>query len=231
VVWVALPAIVPAVAIPWRGSTSLAVGLGTIVVVACVAALKGRTIGLLAGLSGAASFDLLAAHPYGSFSITQRDDLLAVATMSVIGLLVGHLSEQAARERELRAATQIELSELHLLLELAAAGESPGRLIIVAERALNLATGRPCRYESIPFLDNLPELRHNSLSVPAGERGLLATPNLVQLPVRTDGKLVGRFVVSLEDSSRPTAALSQAWRDRAIAVTDQLGRALGQSSR
>ena len=223
--WVAVPALLPLAAVPWRSDGSLAVGMLTIAAVACVAAAEGRAIGLLAGLAGAVTFDLLIVDPYGSLTVAKRDDLLAIITMSVIGLLVGHLSERAAIEREHRVVVESELLELHLLLELAAAGEPPGRLIVVAERALRMATGLPCRYESIPFLDNLPEVHHTSIQVPPGDPGLLATRNLVQVPVRSEGVLFGRFVIEL-DTPGPVSVLSQDWRPRAIAVADRLGQAL-----
>ena len=150
--------------------------------------------------------------------------------MAVIGLLVGHVAEQAAEDRALRAAAQTELRELHLLLELAAAGEPPGRLIVVAERAMRLATGLPCRYEPVPFLDVLTELHHTSLEVRPGDPGPLATPNLLQVPVRSGGALVGRFVVEL-DTPGPVPALWVEWRPRVTALADQLGQALGHRPR
>ena len=225
--WIAVPALIPVVALPWRADGSLGIGLVTIVAVACVAAGNGRTIGLLSGIAGAVSFDLLVVEPYGSLSVARRDDLLAVVTMSVIGLLVGVIAEREATERARRATVEAEMLELHLLLELASAGEPPGRLITVAERALRLGTGLPCRYEAVPFFDNLPELHHASIQYPAGEPGPLATPNLVQLPVRVEGPLVGRFVIELQ---RPGAVyvLSEDWRSHATAVADRLGQALSQ---
>ena len=226
--WVGLPAAVPVAAIPWRNAASLAIGLITITAVACAAAANGRTIGLIAGIAGAVSFDLFAVEPYGTLAIARRDDLLAVVAMTIIGLLVGHLADQFANERALRRVTQSELEELHLMLELKAAGESPGRLIKVAERALQTATGLPCRYEGVPFLDNLPELHHTSVVVVSGDRGPLATPNLLQLPVCANGATIGRFVLELGPNG-PVGALSEDWRRRAIAIADQLGEVLGGS--
>lgn len=215
---------------PWRDGASLAIGLVTIGAVACAAAATGRTAGLFAGVAGAISFDLFAVEPYGSLTVSHRDDLVAVMVMAVIGVLVGHLSEEMAAERARRAAAEAELLELRALLELAAAGERPGRLITVAERALVLATGLACRYEAVPFLDNLPELHHAFLEVRPGDPGPLATPNLVQVPVRANGVLIGRFVLELEKPT-PVAALSQDWRARATAIADQLGQALEQHPR
>lgn len=227
--WVALPVAIPVAAIPWRVGASLAIGLVTIGAVACSAAATGRATGLVAGIAGAISFDLFAVEPYGSLTVSHRDDLVAVLVMAVIGVLVGHQAEQMASERARRAATEAELLELHALLELAAAGERPGRLITVAESALERALGLPCRYEAVPFLDNLPELHHTFLQVLPGDPGPLATSNLVQIPVRANSELIGRFVVELE---RPApAALSLKWRPRATAIADQLGQALEQFPR
>jgi hypothetical protein len=227
---VGLPALVPLLAVPWRDGNSLAVALVTIVVVACVAAASGRLVGLLAGLAGATVFDLFAVQPYRSLAVSERDDLLAIVAMSLVGLLVGHLSDQARIERELRSGRDRELLELRSLLELASAGESPGRLVTVAEVAVRMTTGLPCQYEPVPFLDNLPELRHASLQVPSGDRGPLATGDLLQVPVRADGVLLGRFVLEL-GRPVPVGALSQGWRAQVVAVADQLGRALAVTSR
>jgi hypothetical protein len=225
VAWILLPALVPLVAVPWRVGNSLAIALVTVVVVACVAAAHGRMVGLFAGLAGATAFDLLVVHPYGTLAVSRRDDLLAIAAMSVVGLLVGHLSQEARTERELRDGSERELLELRSLLELAAAGESPGRLVVVAEAAVRMATGFPCRYEPVPILDNLPELHHASLHVPSGDRGPLATPELLQVPVRADGVLLGRLVLEM-GRPVPVGALAQGWRARVTAIADQLGQAL-----
>ena len=227
--WVGLAAAIPVAAIPWRTGGSLAIGLATMIAVACAAAANGRAVGLCAGFAGAVSFDLFAVDPYGSLAVARRDDLFAVVAMTIIGVLVGHLADQFANERALRRVTQSELEELHLMLELKAAGESPGRLIKVAERALQTATGVPCRYEGVPFLDNLPELHHASVVVVSGDRGPLATPNLLQLPVCANGATIGRFVLELGPHG-PIGALSEEWRRRAVAIADQLGQVLGSSA-
>lgn len=223
----AVPALGAVALLPLRGtvgSTTIALILSALVVVCALA--TGRLGGLLAGLSGAVAFDLLHTQPYRSLAITRTQDLVTVLLMAAIGLLTGHVVSRAAAERARRERAERESLHIRSLLELQAGGEAPGRLIQVASREISaLLGGAPCVYEAPPFLDRLPELGHAGVRVPAGDRGPLATPRLLQIPVRSHGETVGRFVVELEQAA-PARVLHDENRAMVRAVADSLGAAL-----
>jgi hypothetical protein len=212
---------------------SVASSVAALVLVLLVAGaglLVGRGPGALSGLLAALCFDLLLVTPYGSLAIDDPEYAVAVVVMAVAGFGSGQLMTSLRSERRLRRRREAELVELRTMLELGAAGEPPGRLVAAAVAAVRAVTGVPCQFEASPFLDRLPELHHSSLVVPAGDRGPLATPDLVQVPVMDSGRVLGRLVLEL-GRPVPSGVLVADTRESVTAIADQLGRALAVTAR
>jgi hypothetical protein len=115
------------------------------------------------------------------------------------------------------------------LSELAAGGESRGRLIgIVQGEIVSLLPVRQCRFEPWPTPEDLPELTHNGVLGPGMDAATPPPPGRVALPVFGEGHAVGRFVIDLERGSAITVPPED--RALAVALADQLGTVLARTA-
>ena len=119
-----------------------------------------------------------------------------------------------------------EAEQLRHMAELAAGGESPGRLVLVAQTELTrILDLKSCRFERPPFPTSLPQLRHRGVRLAAGDDDVAGLHSQLELPVRANGQLIGRFVLTMpvEGSGIHLPAVDRAL---AVALADQLGAAL-----
>jgi hypothetical protein len=79
------------------GQTNVAIVLVLVTVIA--AALAGRWAGACTGVSAAISFNFFHTRPYLSLRVSDRQDLITVGLVVVVGLIVGELSALRRRSR------------------------------------------------------------------------------------------------------------------------------------
>jgi Domain of unknown function (DUF4118) len=227
VVALAGPVIVSVALIPFRAdirTSNASLVLVTVVVIAAV--LGGRIGGVVAALVSFASFDFFFTRPYYSFTINSHDDIETAVLLLVVGLIVGEVVVRARRSETKAAVSRAEVVRVRRLSELAAGGEPAGRLIgIVQGELVSLLRVRQCRFEPQPFREDVPELTHQGVRIPATEVSLPAFTGRVSLPVYGAGRPVGRFLLDLENGATGIE-LPPEDRALALALADQLGTVL-----
>jgi hypothetical protein len=226
------PVVVSAALVPVRSDIRTSnVSLVLVLVVVLAAVLGGRLGGAVAALVSFASFDFFFTRPYYSFTINSRDDVETAILLLVVGLIVGELVVRTRRSESHAAQSRAEVVRVRRLSELAAGGEPAGRLIgIVKDELVALLHVHECRYEPLPFFEDLPELTHQGVRIPGTEPAQLGPmDHRVSLPVYGAGRPVGRFVIDLEDGATGIV-LPPEDRALAVALADQLGTVLGNET-
>jgi K+-sensing histidine kinase KdpD len=214
--------------IPLRGHVSNAnLALVLVLVVLAEAVVGGRAAGLAAGIATAIAFDLLLTLPYGSLTIARSDDVQTTVLLAAVGLVGGELVERARRSEGRALSREREIQRFHRRAELAAGGESPGRLISrSAEELADLLDAVDVQYRPGRPPSEVALLTHAGARVPSGHDAVGA--DVAALPVRAHGRDLGYFLVLF---ARHDAGMSVASdrRHAAVAVADQLGMALSQT--
>jgi len=217
--------------IPLRDTiVSTNVALLLVVTVVAVAAAGRRPAAVLAAASAAAGFNLFHTEPYLSLRIYSGDDLETAVLLLAVGLAVGELALRGRRARAQVAREREDLASIRGLGRLVADGEASDYVLLAAAAELTHLLGLvDCRFEAEPVASEhvLPTVR------PDGSIGWGPTPwdasrwgfpsDGVSIPVRTRGRLRGRFVL------RAPAALpvSTTQLVKAVALVDQAGASLG----
>ena len=227
---VGAPIVVALLLLPFRDQLQAAnIALVLVLAVLVGAIVGGRVGGALAAVVAAVSFDFLFTRPYYSFQINSGDDVQTVALLLAVGLVAGEIVVRSRRSRAVAWRSRRDAEQLRNMAELATGGESPGRLIRLVQNELTrILDLKSCRFERPPFSSSLPQLRHGGVRVAAGETDGLASQ--LELPVRGDGRLLGRFVLTMPADG---SGLGLPPEDRALAVAlaDQLGAALAAAER
>jgi hypothetical protein len=230
VVALAGPVVVSAALIPLRNEIRTSnVSLVLVLVVVIAAVLGGRVGGAVAALVSFAAFDFFFTRPYYSFTINSRDDIETAVLLLVVGLIVGELVVRTRRSETKAEMSRAEVVRVRRLSELAAGGEPAGRLIgIVRGELISLLHVDTCRFEPLPFHEELPELTHQGVRIPGVEAPEISVHDgRVSLPVYGSGRPVGRFVLDLDIGEGATGiALPPEDRALAVALADQLGTVL-----
>lgn len=225
------PLVVALLLLPFRDQLRTPnVALVLVLAVLLGAIAGGRVGGATSAIVAAVSFDFLFTRPYYSFSISNGDDVQTMVLLLAVGLLAGEIVVRSRRSRAVAHQSHREAERLRNFAELAAGGDSPGRLVLVVQNELTqLLDLKSCRFEPPPFSTSLPQLRHGGVRVePSGNGGGLASQ--LELPVHGDGRLLGRFVLTMPaDGTGVTLPGSD--RAVAVALADQLGAALASSGR
>lgn len=221
------PVVVSIALIPLRDEIRTSnVSLVLVLVVVLAAAVGGRLTGAVAALVSMASFDLFFTRPYYLFTISSRDDVETAVLLLVVGVVVGELVVRAHRSETKATESREEVVRVRRLSELAAGGEPAGRLIgIVQGELVSLLDVRDCRFEPLPFREDLPELTHGGVRIPGREHPVEGPDRRVSLPVFGAGRQVGRFVLDL-DGAGTGIGLPPEDRALAVALADQLGTVL-----
>lgn len=229
-VGVLMPIVVAGLLVGVRGSILNAnVALVLMTVVVLVAAIGGRSAGLITAASATLAFDFFHTVPYNSLTITSSDDVETAVLLLIGGLVVGQVAARARATREQVEAGRSEIQRIHRIADLAAQGSDPAAVIDAAtEELMKLLGLAECRYETPPYERTLEKLERSGVVVPAsrpvivtrmGRRGLELPAEGVELPVLHRGRQVGRFV--LVPMKEVGASLEQ--RVVAVAVADQVG--------
>jgi hypothetical protein len=204
------------------------VALVLVLAVLIAAVLGGRPGGAIAALVAAVSFDFLFTRPYYSLSINNGDDVQTVILLLAVGLAVGEIVARSRRSQAVARRRSRETEYLRHVAELAAGGESPGRLVSVVQNELTaILDHKSCRFERPPFPTSLPQLRHRGIRVDAGPPDPEGLTSQVELPVRGAGRLLGRFVLTMPADGTGVGMPAES-RALAVALADQLGAALAE---
>jgi hypothetical protein len=233
VVALAGPVVVSAALIPGRSDIRTSnVSLVLVLVVVVAAVLGGRLGGAVAALVSFAAFDFFFTRPYYSFTINSHDDVETAVLLLVVGLIVGELVVRTRRSESRAARSRAEVVRVRRLSELAAGGEPAGRLIgIVRGELVSLLHVEECRFEPLPFREELPEMTHQGVRIPSTDLPEpMPTDGRIALPVYGGGRPVGRFVIDLEERATGIA-LPPEDRALAVALADQLGTVLANETR
>ena len=221
----ACPLVVVAGIVPIRehvDNTNIALVLVAVVLLMAVAG--GRTAAIAASISSAASFDFFLTRPYNSFRITDSADVQTAALLVLIGLIGGELVERIRRSTARAASTETELATVLRQVELASGAESAGQLVTLAVHELTaLLDLKSCRYVRGAAPLSMPELRHDSIRVPADVDPV--AHGLVAIAVRANGRLQGHFVLAFPyDTVGVSLTVEQ--RHAAVALADAVGAGL-----
>lgn len=225
---VVAPVVVAASLIPLRGRLDTADNALVLVVVIVAVATSGRRLAATAAaLVSALSFDFFLTRPYESFRITRQSDLITELLLLVVGLAVGDLAARGRKHRREADQRHDHLARLHAVTELVAAGEDAHLVTIAAVAELQkLLSLRGCQFTA------QDTGRVAARISPAGEltvgREYWSTATLglptkqVDLPVRSNGRVLGHFLLS----PTPGQPVPHEHLLVAVAVADQVGAAL-----
>ena len=232
VIAAAAPVVIALLLLPFRDDIRTDnVSLVLVLAVLIGAMAGGRLGGVIAAVLAAVSFDFLFTRPYYSFSISSSDDLQTFLLLLAVGLVAGELVVRSRRSYAVARRSRREAEQLRNMAELAAGGESPGRLVLVVQNELTrILDLKSCRFERPPFSTSLPELRHRGVRLRAGAEDTTGLHSQLELPVRANGQTLGRFVLTMPTEG---SGLHLPASDRALAVAlaDQLGAALAGPAR
>ena len=232
VVAVAGPIVVAVAMLPFRAELRTSnVALILVLAVLVAAIMGGRLGGALAAIAAAVSLDFLFTRPYYSFSINGGGDIQTVALLLVVGLVVGEIVARSRRSHAVARRSSREAEHLRHLAELAAGGESTGRLVALVQSELtSILDLKSCRFERPPFRSTLPQMRHRGVRVDAGRPTDEGLNSQLELPVRGGGRLLGRFVLTMPADGTGIGLPAES-RALAVALADQLGAALAEPGR
>lgn len=218
-----------ALLVPWRNTLpNTDAALLLVALVVAVAANGHRDAGWLAAASAAAWFDFFLVQPYGRFTITRHNDAETTVLLLVVGALVTEIAARSRRHRTHSLAESAYVDALHTTAELVASGR-PAPVVVEQVRVFLVATLalRGCRYEEAGLLGRVPRLQPDGQVVWGDVRwdvdrlGLPQTSE-VELPVRANGRTLGRFMLT----GRPGVAPRLEARRVAVVLADLLGSRL-----
>lgn len=224
-----LPPAAAAALIPARAHTDNAnVALGLVVVVVAVATLGNRLATVVSAVSAAVWFDFFQTRPFYSFTISTHDDVVTAVLLLVVGVAVGELAIRTRRHHEAARTGSGDLSHLHAVAELVAAGEKPDIAVVtVAGELRRIFELHDCTFERAPFapIPKIARFERSGNVVFGGLNWGVGTMGLpgkqVELVVQGYGRTFGRFLLT----PTPGRPVSFDRRIVAIALADQVAAA------
>ncbi len=229
------PLAVSAVLVPFRGSfANTDAALLLVLVVVAVAANGYRLAGVLAALSAAVWYDFFLTRPYERFTITNRADVETSVLLVVVGVGVTELAVWGRRQQALASRDAGYLAGIQAAAEVGATGGSSFALVEQVSAELIRTLGlRGCRFEyGVAGLGSPARLRRDGQvvwkhAVWDVEHMGLPVESDVELLVESGGRLCGRYMLT----ATPQVQVSLAQRRAAVMLADQVGAALGVSTR
>lgn len=202
-----------------------------VLVVVAVAATGQRAAGIVAALSAGAWFDFFLTAPYGSFKVTDRDDIQATVLLLLVGFAVSELALWGRRQQARASRRSGYLDGVLGTADIVALREaSPETLTArVAHQIVEVLAIDACRFEPAgsagrptTVLDRDGSVTQRGHVVDVDRHGL-PTDDLITLDVSADGVSFGRFLLTSSTRIvRPT--LEQ--RRVVVLLADQVGAAL-----
>jgi K+-sensing histidine kinase KdpD len=225
---IALPIVVSAILVPFRGAfATTAAALVLVAVVVAVAANGSRLAGFVAAGSASLWFDFFLTQPYERFAMTHRPDIETAISLFVVGIAVTELAARNRHHHRVAVEETDYVGLVYYLAELVASGASSDQII---ERAVAELTEllhlQECRYDSqhadhrVTSIDHDGNVNVGTLRWGAHNMGLPGKE--VELLVQSRGINRGRFVLV------PTSGWPVPLQRRlvAVAIADQVGAAL-----
>jgi len=195
------------------------------VVIAAASAAGGRGAGALTSVLAALSFNFFHTEPYYTLRIADRENVIAMVLLLIVGLIVGELSalqSRSHREANLAVAGARRLEQVAAMV----AGERDLDSIwpVVRDALIGQLRLAACRFEPAPLPANpdLPRILRDG-RLPATEHlftddGFELPPGGVEVLVESGPSLLGRLVLV----PTPGAGANRAERRVVVALADQL---------
>jgi hypothetical protein len=190
-----------------------------------------RLAALVAGISAGLWFDFFLTRPYESFAITHSADIQTAVLLVVVAVAVGEL---AARDRHHRAKSVSSgdcLAAVEAVAELVDGGATADAVMIAVGNSLvSLLRLESCYFDgaakavTIPFIERPGYVSYTVYRWDAASEGLPVSP--VTLPVRNEGRLLGRFVLQ---GPMPGVRLDRQRLVTAVVLSDLAGLALSRA--
>jgi K+-sensing histidine kinase KdpD len=208
------------------------------IVVVAIAAIGGRTAGILTALAAVMSFDFFLTKPYLSLKIESRNDLETAIALLVAAVIVGTIASSGQLARRRVGSTNTDIRRIHRVAEAASAADEVADVIAIAQDELRgLLHLRSCRFEAAPYADGVdhPRLSRNGAVAPQPimrygrsehGAGFELPEGGAQIAVLARGEEIGRFV--LEPELGIVTTLDE--RVVAVAIADQVGAVWGRPS-
>jgi hypothetical protein len=221
-----VPPAAAAALIPLRADTDNAnIALGLVVVVVAIATLGQRFATVVGAVSATAWFDFFQTRPYYSFTINAHDDVVTAVLLLLVGVAVGELAIRTRLHHQAALTGSGDISRLHAIAELVAAGETPDLVVVSVAGELRYLLGlKDCTFERAPF-DPLPRSARFERSgnvVLGGLNWGVGTMGLpgknVELVVQGYGRVFGRYLLT----PTPGRPVSFDRRIVAVALADQV---------
>lgn len=226
------PLVVAALLATIRGGvTSTTAALVLVLVVVAAAATGQRAAGIVAALSSGAWFDFFMTEPYGSFKVTDSDDIQTTVLLLVVGVAVSEIALWGRRQQARASRRAGYLDGVLGTADIVALRQgSPETLIDrVSRQIVEVLDIDACRFS--PQGDEVRSattLEHDGTVARRGQtldvdRDGLPTDDLITLDVSNRGARHGRFVLTASTRTvRPT--LEQ--RRVVVLLADQVAAAL-----
>jgi K+-sensing histidine kinase KdpD len=211
----------------WFGNTNVALVLVGLVVIA--AALGGRLAGLITALSAAVSFNFFHTEPYRTLRIDDREDIITVVLIFVVGVAVGEIA--LLRQRAAATAKQraIATKDLARAVELLASGTAITETWACVRDALVTELGLAgASYRSGPVVSEAPVIERGGTLVPSPSRFTdtgFELPPRTCVPVGGRGAQLGHLVLE----PTPGHGVTREQRRLAVALADVLAAALDRA--
>ena len=198
---VAAPPAAAAVLVPFRSDiTNTALALVMVAVVVVVVTPGRRLAALVAGISAGLWFDFFLTRPYESFSISRSADIQTTVLLFVVAVGVGELAARDRQHRTDSTSGTEGLSAVQSVSQLVAEGAAAKAVTDAVRAALvPLLHLESCHFDpgrgpvTVPFIERPGFVSYAVYRWDASGQGLPPSP--VTLPVRSEGRLLGRFVL------------------------------------
>jgi K+-sensing histidine kinase KdpD len=233
---IALAAIVPlavcAVLASFRESVTATTAALVLVLIVVAAATTGiRVAGIVAAVSSGAWFDFFLTEPYGSFKITDRDDIEVTVLLLLVGVAVTEIAQWGRRQQARSSRRAGYLDGVLSTADVIAAPPASADVLIdrVSAQIVEILGIDACRFEPgavsgqpAASLDHDGSVALRGHSVDVARVGL-PTDQLITLDVRYGGVSRGRFQLT---ASTRVARPSIEQRRVVVLLADQVGAAL-----
>jgi Domain of unknown function (DUF4118) len=228
------PPAVAAALVPLRSHvTNTALALVMVAVVVVVVAPGRRLAALVAGLSAGIWFDFFLTRPYESFAMSHSADIQTTALLLVVAVTVGELAARDRHHRTESASGSDGLAAVQAVTQLVANGAPPAAVLdTVCHALVPLLHLESCLFDpsrapvTIPYIERPGFVSYSVYRWDTTVQGLPVSP--VTLPVRFEGRLLGRFVLQ---GPLPGVPIQPSRLQTAVVLSDLAGVSLGQRDR
>lgn len=226
------PAAAAAALVPFRSDiTDSALALVMVAVVVLVVVPGRRVAALVAGISAGLWFDFFLTRPYESFTITHSADIQTAVLLVVVAVAVGELAARDRHHRTESVSSGDCLAAVEAVAELVDGGATADAVTTaVCNSLVSLLRLESCYFDgaakavTIPFIERPGYVSYMVYRWDAASEGLPVSP--VTLPVRNEGRLLGRFVLQ---GPMPGVRLDRQRLVTAVVLSDLAGLALSRA--